>query len=242
MTATPATRTAKSGIITRDAFPRAARRIAIKTATTNNAASAPATGAGNTSGVESSPSIKVLLIVGIVCDFTKALLDFCSRYFYHVGPLFDVLAEIGVEFLRGFDQRNRTLLKPRFLHLRLVDHFVDVAVEEGNNLLRRAFGRHDAKPDRGFITGNGFADCRQIGRKFRTLGTRGCKRTHLSTLGQRSHRGYRVEHHLNSTRYYAVSRVTGCLVRDMDDVGMTHGLKQFTGHMIRRARPGRCII
>ena len=66
------------------------------TITKNNAASAPATGAGSTSGVESSPFMNVLLVVDIVC-----LAVFPRKTYWIFAPdTFTTLAHFSMSFRR----------------------------------------------------------------------------------------------------------------------------------------------
>src|SRR5262249_5817421 len=109
-----------SGNNRRHALPCVARRTTTIAITRNNAASAPATGAGSASGVENSPFMTALSLI----DISLRLLDLGSRYFYHIRPFFDVLKQIGFELLRRLYQRNRSLLEPGFLYFRFVNDFV----------------------------------------------------------------------------------------------------------------------
>src|SRR5262245_8582143 len=112
-----------------------------------NAASAPATGAGSTSGVEISPFTNALSLIGMA----SRLLNLCAGDFYHVCPFFDVLEQRSLELLGRLYQRYGALLEPSFLYLRFIDDFIDVCVEESDDFLRGAFWRHHAKPDRCLI-------------------------------------------------------------------------------------------
>src|SRR5690348_8432847 len=145
-----ATALADSASSSRDPVPRAAPRTARTTITKTSAASAPAIGAGSPKGVESTLLTDGLSKIGI----GSRLLDLRARDFYHIRPLFDVLAQISFKFLWRFYHGNRSLLEPGTLNFGLVDHLVDVGVEERNDLLWRTFGCHHTEPDGGLVTGN----------------------------------------------------------------------------------------
>src|SRR5215510_3170069 len=98
---------AASGNNRRHALPCVARRTTTIAITRNNAASAPATGAGSTSGVEISPFTNALSLI----DISLRLLDLGSRDFYHIRPFFDVLMQVGLKFLGRLYQGNRSLLE-----------------------------------------------------------------------------------------------------------------------------------
>src|SRR5262249_9917509 len=168
-----------------------ARLIAITTITRNNAASAPAMGAGSTRGVESAPFMDALSTIGISPPIFAQnlirnpyvrpqmrsnanlsgiirLLNLGSRNFYHIGPFFDVFAQVSVKFLRSLHQRNRPLLEPCCLYLRQIDDLVDGSIEESNDFLRSILRRHDTKPNRRLVAGHGFSYRRQIGCELRS--------------------------------------------------------------------------
>jgi len=86
------------------------------------------------------------------------LLNLGSGDLYHIGPFFDVLTQIGVELIRGFHQRNRTLLEPDFLHFGQIDDLVDGRIKESDDFLGSALWRHNAKPDCRLVAGNRFGN------------------------------------------------------------------------------------
>src|SRR5262245_36435079 len=185
-----------SGNNSRQALPWVARRTTTIAITRNNAASAPATGAGSTSGVEISPFMNALSLI----DISFRLLDLGYRDFYHIRPFFDVLEQEGFKFLGRLHQGNRSLLKPDFLYFRFVNDLVDVGVEEADDFFRRSLRGHDTKPDCRFIASNRVSDCRQVWREFRASQTGGTKCPYLSCLRQLQHGRYSVEHHLYRAR------------------------------------------
>src|SRR5664280_505198 len=129
---------------------RAPGRSFMSSSITPTAASTPAMG---TSGLDNRPFSDVPPMVSVGLRLLRPLLDLGPGHFYHMGPLLDVFAQIGIELLRRLHQRDSALLEPGGFHVGQFDHLVDRAVEEGDDLLGRALRRHQADPDGRLISG-----------------------------------------------------------------------------------------
>src|SRR4051812_20484425 len=70
------------------------------------------------------------------------------------GPAVNFGLDVSSEFLRAHHHRIRALSPPRLLNVGAHENLVDFAVEQTDDLRRRARRRHDADPDGRVIARN----------------------------------------------------------------------------------------
>src|SRR4051812_41350229 len=94
---------------------------------------------------QESAKNRVQPIAGMLVDLHACGLD-------ELRPLRDVFLQELAELVDRHAHRHRALLRPRFLHVGRIDDLADLAVQLVEDRARRSGRRHEAEPDRRFVT------------------------------------------------------------------------------------------